>query len=155
MDMLYIVILVVLGLLFLLAELLLLPGISIGALLALLCDGVAIYLAFRDYGAATGIIVIVIIGLLSLITTVISLRAKTWQRFSLKQEIHSSSMTEPASEVKIGDRGVTLSRLSPMGKVRIGEKIYEAKSLDAYVDPQREVEVIGFENFSIIVKTLK
>ena len=53
------------------------------------------------------------------------------------------------------DRGMTLSRLSPMGTVEVGGKVYEAKSLTAYVDPRREVEVVGFENFSVIVKTVK
>ena len=42
-----------------------------------------------------------------------------------------------------------------MGKVEIDGKVYEAKSTGAYVDPRQEVEVVGFENFSVIVKTLK
>ncbi|MDE7344632.1 MAG: NfeD family protein, partial [Alistipes sp.] len=91
---------------------------------------------------------------LSLAATVVSLRAKTWQRFSLKQEIRSSSMPRPEEELRPGDRGTTLSRLSPMGKAEIGGRIYEAKSLGAYVEPRREVEVVGFENFSVIVKTI-
>lgn len=156
MEMFYIVLLVFFGLLFLVAELVLLPGVSIGALLALVCYGSSVYLAFRDFGTGAGILVIVIILVLSLVATVISLRAKTWQRFSLKQEIRSSSTpVMPAEELQIGDRGVTLSRLSPMGKVEIGGRTYEAKSLGAYVDPQRDVEVVGFENFSVIVKTIK
>ena len=127
MEMFYIVLLVFFGLLFLVAELVLLPGVSIGAVLALVCYGSSVYLAFRD-----------------------------WQRFSLKQEIRSSSMpVTPAEELQVGDRGVTLSRLSPMGKVEIGGRTYEAKSQGAYVDPQRDVEVVGFENFSVIVKTIK
>ena len=155
MEMFYIVLLVFFGLLFLVAELVL-PGVSIGALLALVCYGSSVYLAFRDFGTGAGILVIVIILVLSLVATVISLRAKTWQRFSLKQEIRSSSTpVMPAEELQIGDRGVTLSRLSPMGKVEIGGRTYEAKSLGAYVDPQRDIEVVGFENFSVIVKTIK
>lgn len=156
MTMFYIVLLIVFGLLFLVAELVLLPGISIGAILALVCYGSSVYLAFRDYGTVAGIIVILAILLLSLVATVVSLRAKTWQRFSLKQKINSSSMpTTPEQELKVGDRGTTLSRLSPMGKIEVGGKLYEAKSLVAYVDPRREVEVVGFENFSVIVKTVK
>ena len=91
MEIFYIVLLVFFGLLFLVAELVLLPGVSIGALLALVCYGSSVYLAFRDFGTGAGILVIVIILALSLVVTVISLRAKTWQRFSLKQEIRSSS----------------------------------------------------------------
>ena len=44
MEMFYIVLLVFFGLLFLVAELVLLPGVSIGAVLALVCYGSAIYL---------------------------------------------------------------------------------------------------------------
>lgn len=156
MTMFYIVLLVLFGLLFLVAELLLLPGVSIGAILALVCYGSSIYLAFRDYGTLAGIVVILVILILSLVATIVSLRAKTWQRFSLKQKINSSSMpTTPEQVLSVGDRGTTLSRLSPMGKVEFGGKVYEAKSLDAYVDPKKEVEVVGFENFSVIVKTTK
>ena len=154
MEMFYIVLLVFFGLLFLVAELVLLPGVSIGAVLALVCYGSSVYLAFRDFGPVTGTVVILVILVLSVIATVVSLRAKTWQRFSLKQEIRSSSMPVIPAE-QVGDRGVTLSRLSPMGKVEIGGRTYEAKSQGAYVDQQRDVEVVGFENFSVIVKTIK
>ena len=156
MELFYIVLLIVLGLLFLVAELVLLPGVSVGALLALVCDGFAIWLGFRDFGTAGGAVVIVAVLVLSLVVTGVLLRAKTRQRFSLRQEIRSSSTPVPPSEeLHAGDRGQTLSRLSPMGKVEIGGRIYEAKSLDAYVDPRREVEVVGFENFSVIVKPVK
>lgn len=149
----FIILLIFFGLLFLVAEVVLLPGVSIGALLSMVCYGSSIYLSFRDHGTSTGIWVIVAILVLSLIAVVISLRAKTWQRFSLRQEIRSSSMpVTPAEELKVGDRGTTVSRLSPMGKVEIGGKTYEAKSQGPYVDPQRTVEVVGFENFSVVVR---
>ena len=80
----YIILLIVLGLLFLVAEIVLLPGVSVGALLALVCDGSAIYLAFRYHDTPTGIVVVVLIVILSLVATILSLRAKTWQRFSLR-----------------------------------------------------------------------
>ena len=106
MEMFYIVLLVFFGLLFLVAELVLLPGVSIGAVLALVCYGSSVYLAFRDFGPVTGTVVILVILVLSVIATVVSLRAKTWQRFSLKQEIRSSSMPViPAEELQVGDQG--------------------------------------------------
>ena len=46
----FIILLVFFGLLFLVAELVLLPGVSIGAILALVSYGGAIDIAFRDYG---------------------------------------------------------------------------------------------------------
>ena len=142
-----IILLILLGVLFLVAELVLLPGVSLGALFALVCYGSAIYTAFADYGPFTGGIVVLIILALSFVATVLSLRSKTWQRFSLKQKIESSSMPLPDNEVKAGDRGV-----APMGKVEIGGRIYEAKSTDVYIDQRSTVEVVGFENFNVVVR---
>ncbi len=156
MSIVYVILLVIFGLLFLVAELLLLPGVSVGAILALVSDGSAVWLAFHHLGTTGGVIVIVLIIVLSLITTLISLRSKTWQRFSLEQKIHSSNMpVMPDEQLKIGDRGTTLSRLAPMGKIEINGATYEAKTMGEYVDQRQEVEVLGFENSNVIVKTLK
>ena len=148
----YIALLMLFGVLFLVTELVLLPGVSVGALLSLVCYGAAIYLGFTQFGTTTGVVVIVVILILSLLATILSLRAKTWQRFSLKQEIRSSSMPTPSDELVVGDRGVTLSRLAPMGKVVINDRQYEAKTTGSYIDAQTPIEVIGFENFNVIVK---
>lgn len=148
----YIIVLIFFGMLFLVAELLLLPGISIGTILSLVCYGSAIYLAFAGYGTLTGMVTIAVVLLLSLITTLVSLRAKTWQRFSLKQEIDSSSMQLPEKEIAVGAKGISVSRLSPMGKVEIGGKTYEAKSADVFIDQKQPVEVVGFDNFAVIVR---
>lgn len=150
-----IVFLVLLGVFFLMVELVLLPGVTVGTVLALLCYGTAVYFGFERFGVLGGGVTFAAILAVSLVATVISLRAKTWQRFSLKQKIDSASMESPADELKAGDRGVTVSRLSPMGKVNIDGKVYEAKSVDAYVDPRSEVEVVGFENFTVIVRLVE
>ena len=150
----YIVLLVLLGILFLLAELLLLPGVSIGGVLAMVCYGGAIWYAFDSLSVMAGIWTIVVVVVVSLISLAFSLRAKTWNRFALKQNIDSTSMPHPEDEVAVGATGVTVSRLAPMGKVNIAGKVYEAKSEDAYIDQKQGVEVVGFENFSVIVRKI-
>ncbi len=154
MTTLYLVLLILFGLLFLVAEIVLLPGVSVGAILALACYGTAVYLAYGAYGLSTAVLLGLGIFAVSTIATIFSLRAKTWQRFSLTQQIRSSSMPRPEERVAAGTRGTTLSRLAPMGKVEIDGVIYEAKSLDSYVDQHTEVEVVGFENFNVIVKKI-
>lgn len=150
----YIVLLILLGVLFLVAELLVITGSVIGSVLALICYGSAIFLAFAQHGSVVGVVVIVAIALLSLLSTVVSLRAKTWRKLSLQQEIDSASMPLPEEKLTEGDRGVALSRLAPTGKVEIGGAIYEARSVDVFVDQRSEVEVVGFENFTVIVKKI-
>lgn len=147
-----IIILVLLGVFFLVAELIFLPGVTLGAILAAASYGAAIYFAFVRLGVIGGVLTIVAVVAVSLVAVVMSLRAKTWQRLALNDKVEGTSMESPSQELKVGDKGVTVSRLSPMGKVNIGGKVYEAKSIDAYVDQRCEVEVVDFENFNVIVK---
>lgn len=154
--MIFVILLVLLGLLFLVAEIVLLPGVSVGGILALVCYGSAVYMAYRDYGPVTGTVVLFAVLLLSVAAAVLSLRAKTWQRFSLDKRIEARNMPTPAEQnVRIGDRGTTLSRLSPMGTVQIDGRIYEAKLASGYADPKREIEVVGFDNASVIVRIVE
>jgi membrane-bound ClpP family serine protease len=150
----YIVLLIILGMLFLVAELLLFPGLSIGGILAMACYGGAIWYAFDSLGVAPGVWTVVAVAALSLLTLIFSLRAKTWQRLALKQEIDSVSMPNPESEVVIGAVGVSISRLSPMGKVEVNGKTFEAKSADVFIDQRSKVEVVGFDNFTLIVRKI-
>lgn len=152
----WIVLLLVLGALFLMAELVLLPGVSVGGILALACDAAAAYFAFAWYGTTAGWITIGVIFAVAIVVTIFSLRAKTWQRLSLRQQITSSSMDTPQEhDVKVGDRGVAVTRLAPMGKVEIAGHTFEAKSATELIDQQSEVEVTGFENFNVLVKKVK
>lgn len=147
-----IIFLVLLGVFFLVVELMLLPGVTIGTILSLVSYAVAVYMGFERFGLAGGAVTLAAVVAVSIATIVVSLRAKTWRKLSLKQKIESSSMETPSDTVKIGQHGITVSRLSPMGKVSIDGRIYEAKSIDAYVDQRSEVEVVGFENFTVVVK---
>ena len=150
----YIVLLIILGLLFLVAELLLFPGLSIGGILAIACYGGAIWYTFDALGVTAGVWTIVVVAILSLLSLIFSLRAKTWQRLTLKQEIDSVSMPKPETEVTVGAVGVSISRLSPMGKVEVNGKTFEAKSVDVFIDQRSKVEVVGFDNFTLVVRKI-
>lgn len=149
----WIVLLIIFGVLFLVTELLLLPGVSVGALLALVCDAAAAYIAFVRFGSTAGWIVVGVVIAISIVATVISCRTDTWQRLSLRQQITSSSSETPSQlDIHVGDRGVAVTRLAPMGKVEINGKTVEAKAVSAFIDQRSTVEVTGCENFNVIVK---
>ncbi len=146
--------LVLLGVFFLVVELIFLPGITFGTVLSVVSYVAAIYLGFDRLGVVGGFVTLVVVVALSLVATVLSLRAKTWQRLALNDKIESQSGVKPDVQVQIGDKGVALSRLSPMGKVKIDGREYEAKSDGTYIDQRSEVEVVGFENFAVLVKKI-
>ncbi len=136
----------------LIVELVLLPGITIAAIGALASWGGAGWLAWNNYGVRGLLTVVAIVIVLTVIATWFSLRARTWQRFALGDKIESRSQDAPERKVKVGDRGVSVGRLAPMGKVTIDGHDYEAKTHGGFVDQNTEVEVTGFENYNIIVK---
>ena len=146
--------LVLLGVFFLVVELIFLPVITFGTVLSVVSYVAAIYLGFDRLGIGGGFVTLVVVVALSLVATVLSLRAKTWQRLALNDKIESQSGVKPDVQVQIGDKGIALSRLSPMGKVKIAGREYEAKSDGTYIDQRSEVEVVGFENFAVLVKKI-
>lgn len=151
-----IVVLIVVGVLLLVAELVLLPGISvagIGAFAALVAAAVC---GFVRFGILGGSLVVAAIVILCAAAVVVSLRANTWQRLSLKSTIDSASTPTPQqNDIRIGQQGETLTRLAPMGKVRIGDHTLEAKAMDAYLDPRTRIEVIGYDNTAVVVRGLR
>ena len=147
-----IIALVLIGVLLLVAELVLLPGISVAGVGALLAFGVAIFYAFFEYGVLWGVVTLTVTVVLAVIAVFVSLRSNTWQRLSLKTTIDSASIPTPQqNNIRMGQVGITLTRLAPMGKVRIGEVTVEAKAVDDFIDPKQPVEVIGFDNTVVIV----
>lgn len=150
---LWITLLILLGLLLFVAELVLLPGITVAAVGAFCCLVGAVTWAFVGEGVAMGLIVLGIVVVLLALLTILFLRPGTWNRFALKTNIESQVQPiEIEKQVEVGVQGVTLTRLAPMGKVQIDGQIFEAKSLDSYIDPRQEVVVIGYDNATLVVR---
>jgi len=151
-----IIILIILGILLFVIEFLLVPGVTVAGIGGLILTVFGVYKAFNDYGATTGVWVLIGTLLLSVFVIAMSLRARTWDRLMLKTNIQGSvdsAFTE--DQIKVGDRGTTLTRLAPMGKVMVNELVREAKSIEGYVDEHEEIEVVSVQGTRINVKPVK
>lgn len=145
--------LIIIALVLLIVELVLLPGLSIAGIFSIVAFVGAVVYAYLEYGATWGSVVLVSALIFAVITTIITMKAGTWKRLSLNQTIDSTSNTLPQEQdIKIGDVGVTLTRLAPMGKAMFGNITVEAKSPVSYIDQKQEVEVVDFDNSVVIVK---
>ena len=79
-----IITLIVIGIILLVAELVLLPGISVAGIAAFVSFAAAIFYGFFHFGIVGGSIIVASIVILSIIAVVVSLRANTWRRLSLQ-----------------------------------------------------------------------
>ena len=74
----------------------------------------------------------------------------------LTTNIESKVNEVPGIEgINAGDRGIAVTRLAPMGTVRVKEMTFEAKSLAGFIDPKTEIEVVKISPSQILVKPIK
>jgi membrane-bound ClpP family serine protease len=151
-----IIFLIILGLLLFIVEFMLIPGVTIAGIGGAVCLITAIVFSFASFGTGTGLLILGITVIIMVILTVLMLKAGTWQKFALKTSIDSKVDNVGASEgrVKAGDRGVTVTRLVPGGKVLVNGEYFEAKSIDILIDPRQEIEVVKIDDNKLIVKPI-
>lgn len=73
---------------------------------------------------------------------------------SLNTEVSGTVDAPKDTQVSVGQRGVTVSRLAPIGTARFGDKTLEVKSIDGLIDPNTEIEVAAVSGETISVKKL-
>ena len=150
-----IIIIIVLGILLFVIEFLLVPGVTIAGIGGLVLTVFGVYKAFNDFGASVGVWVLIGTIILSVFVIAMSLRARTWDRLMLKTNVKGTVDKELSDEqVKTGDRGKTLTRLAPMGKILVNDIVREAKSIDGFVDEHTEIEIVSIEGTRISVKPI-
>ena len=146
-----IITLIFVGLVLVLAEILLVPGVGVAGILGLLSMGGSCYYAFYEFGELEGGIVTGINAVLVVALVIYVLRAKTWKRMSLETNIDAKALEDDASYVRLGDTGSAVSRIAPMGIARFGDRSVEVKALEGMIDPGVEVEVVMIEDGRICV----
>lgn len=151
-----VIILIVLGILLFVIEFLLVPGVTIAGIGGLVLSVMGVYKAFNDFGSTIGVWVLIATLMLSVFVIAMSLRARTWNRLMLKTNVSGTVDTDiTEDQIKVGDRGQSLTRLAPMGKIEVNGIVREAKSLEGYVDEHSKIEVISVEGTRISVKPVK
>ncbi|HDP74393.1 MAG TPA: hypothetical protein ENN49_00680 [Bacteroidales bacterium] len=148
----WIIVLITLGLFLLVLEFFMIPGITVAGIGGFLIIIYAVYSAYTDHGTTTGHLTLLFTTIASIATLVFSLRARTWKRVSLKTSLNSKAVDELKNEIQVGDEGVTISRLAPMGKASIKGKTIEVSTIGELINPNTPIVVVHVETNKIIVK---
>jgi membrane-bound ClpP family serine protease len=155
MSMLAIILLILLGILLFLVEFFLIPGVTIAGIGGAILMGVAIFMAYRTHGSTVGNYILLTSLLLTVITLAFALRAKTWKRLMLSRNIEGKvEVGLEEQKIKVGDKGKSITRLNPVGKVMINDITVEAKSIKGFVDQNTKIEVVKVLTTQVIVKPI-
>lgn len=153
MDILIVVVLCIIGILLILAEIFLIPGVTLTALAGVAFSIGGVYYAFQNLGVTAGIIALFSVALIIGIAFVYLVKSKALDKIALKTDSNSTVASEDSRAISAGDEGISISRLNPMGKVRVNNIAMEAKTLGDFVDENTEIIVVNVSPTQLIVKT--
>ncbi|MGM0532218.1 MAG: NfeD family protein [Bacteroidota bacterium] len=154
MSFIAILLLILLGIFLFLVEFLLVPGVTVAGIAGFILIVGGIYMGYENLGTPEGHYILAGAVFLSVVVIAYSLRAKTWKRLMLDSTISGRVSSYEEEKVKVGDEGVTVTRLNPMGKVLINGEYLEAKSIGPYVEQKKKIRVVNMKDFSVVVKPI-
>jgi membrane-bound ClpP family serine protease len=147
-----VILLLVVGVLLLLVEFFLIPGISVAGIGGVLFLGGSVVYAYTAIGPQAGHLTVFGAILVIVLAVWVFLKTKTLEKMALNTEIESKNDPLAGMVVSQGDEGIAVSRLAPMGKVKINNHVMEAKSVEGFIDEGTEIVVREVMSTNVVVE---
>lgn len=146
--------LIVIGIIFLLIEIFIIPGLSFAGVLSALCFFIAIYLSFAKLNFLFGIAIT--IGSVFIVMLLLKLfrRSAAWNQIMLKKTLKKDEGFQSVDALKIllGKQGRALTALHPSGIALIETKKYAVVTEGGFIEKDNNIEVIRVEGNRIVVR---
>ena len=152
MDILIITVLIIAAVILFLVELFVIPGISLAGISAL---AYASYYAFANLGMAGGFITLGISAVACIGSLIWFMRSKMLDKLALKKDIDSKVDRSAEKSVKVGDTGISTTRLAQIGYAEINGNIVEVRSIDGFLNEKTPIIVSRITDGTILVEKHK
>jgi len=150
-----IILLILLGLLLLLIEFAVIPGVTIAGIGGFILLGLSVYIAFVSYGTGIGFLTLTFVLVASPLMIFYFFKSKTGKKMVLESFIDGKIDSMNLEKIHVGDTGKTIGRLAPSGKVKVNGEVMEAQSTGGFVDHNTEIKVLKILTNKIIVEPVK
>lgn len=152
MDIILLIVLVVVAILLFLAELFIVPGISIAGILSGCCIIYANYYAFSEFGTTIGLLTLFASAISFIGSLVWFMKSKTLDKLSLKKNITSTINRNAEEYVHTGDLGIATTRLALIGYANFNGNIIEVKSTAEFIDAKTPIKIVRIIDGIILVE---
>lgn len=146
--------LILIGIVLLILEILILPGLIAGILGGIMVI-TGVVLSYKNYGEFYGNITLAITSLVSFVSIWYSFKSRAWERFSLKEVSNAKMDRVDELNIKEGDVGVSLSVIRPAGTALFDHKKIEVHSMGEIIDSNKIIEVIEVLPNKLLVREKK
>ena len=154
MEILTVLLLILLGVILVLVEFMLIPGISIAGIGALVAFGISVFLGFKYWGNLAGFFILGAILIFVPVLLYFLFKGNAMRPMMLNSDIEGKLINVDQQKIHPGDEGITTGRLAPLGKAKINGVAVEARSLGQYIDQKTLVKVIKIEGNTVIVEPI-
>lgn len=151
MSLSFIILLVVLGVVLLLVEFLIIPGVTVAGVAGFVFLIVGVVLSYIYLGPRQGNIVLLVTLVINVTSIFIFFRTKTWRKAGLKSEI-LGKVNVIENDIIEGITGKSISRLAPTGKALFNDKMIEVQSIEGFIDQNIEIVITSIKNNKIYIK---
>lgn len=148
-----IIFIILVGLLLLILDFLVIPGIVI-SIVGVLCMVGGVVATFLQYGTTAGMICLLVTAVVVIGSIVLMMRSKTWRRLQLNTEIDSKMNEFDSTKIQVGATGKSISRLAPMGTGEFDGEVVEVTSTQEFIDVNQGIIITRIDGCKIYVKTL-
>ena len=145
-----VIILILVGIAFVIVEVIFIPGTTILGLIGAFLIIFGIFMAYSDFGAQTGSAVLAATLFAGGLLTFLSFKAGVWGKFALKDVNKAKFNEEYRPHLSENDEGVAVSDLRPIGKAEFGERTFEVRTYGKMVKSGAKVKVVKIENDNIV-----
>ena len=140
MLLLFLVTLILIGIILLVLEILMLPGLLAG-IAGVVLIMLSLAWVYVDHGSFMGNIFFASTLVVTFAAVYGSLKSKAWTRFGLKDTLDGRVNEFADAQINIGDQGICISALRPSGIVEINGHRIEAAANGLILDAGTAVEV--------------
>ena len=153
-DWISILVLIIIGIAFIIIEIIFIPGTTVVGFLGAFIGGYGIYVSYERFGMTTGHIVLVTSTIVALVAIFFSFKSEAWKNFANTKSIDSKVNQGLTNNLNEGDTGITISSLKPVGKAAFDDKEYQVISLGNFVEEKTDIKIIKIEINKIIVEPI-
>lgn len=154
MEIITIILLLLLGIILLVTEFMLIPGITIAGIGSVISFGFGIFLSFEYWGNLAGIITLVAVIVFVPVFLYFLFKGKAVKSIMLNSIIDGKVKNIDDQKIKIGDEGITIGRLAPSGMAKINGLSIDARSNGTFIDHKTKIKIIKIERNTVIVEPI-
>lgn len=147
-----VILILFIGWLLVFLEIFFIPGITVFAAVGTITMIAGVVFAYNSFGVMAGTLTLIGTGIFTFLSIAIGYKTGVFKGFTLKDTVKGKMNEIDVSEIKVGDTGIALSKISFIGKGMFNENTYEVQSMGEYIEEGQPIEVIKISMNKIFIR---